>query len=167
MKKKLIIVLVVLQLIMVVSFAGNKQLEFVSSSINDGDTEVSMEAEINLEFSNNVTNMKVKDNNISAFSLVNGKGENIDIDVIVPDEQINPELKRMITIKPVNDLVKGESYTLVIDKKLSSKNESTLKENIEINFEVEDEAGFNYMYLLIIGLIIVVIAVMKRRGNEK
>jgi len=70
-------------------------LVLVSSVPEDNQRDVSLSTRIQLSFSKNVVNMAVKDNNQSCFSLYDGK-DLVPIDVILADDQIEPERKKEI-----------------------------------------------------------------------
>ncbi|MCH4888578.1 hypothetical protein EZV73_13380 [Acidaminobacter sp. JC074] len=163
--KKVIVVLMVLLMTTNV-FAGGKQLGLVSSSIEDGATDVVLQPEFELEFSNNVINMTVRDQNMTMIEMLDKKGGQVSIDVIMADDQVSPELKRIVTVKPQAPLNEGESYQLVIKAGFTSKNDSSIAEDIVINFHTEGGSGFSMVNILIIGavaLIVILAATMKKK----
>ena len=68
----------------------DQPLTLVSSSIPNGSENVSTTPEIVLTFSKNVVNFTVKDNNEKCFSMIDSKGNNVPIDVIMGDDQVDP-----------------------------------------------------------------------------
>lgn len=106
----------------------------VSSSIPDGAHDVLPDSQIQLKFSKNVTNITVKENNQSCFSMVDNLGNNIDLNVIMADDQLERYKRNDIVIAPVNPLSESRLYTLTISEKLTCKNGETLEEPQIITF---------------------------------
>ncbi len=112
----------------------NKPLTMDSSSIKHGDENILLHPEIKLVFSKNVVNMKVKDNNSKSISLVTSKGDNIPIEVIMEDDQVRPDKRREIVVKPKQSLNINTKYVLNINNSFKSKSEMSLKEPVKISF---------------------------------
>lgn len=93
-----------------------------SSTPADGDIDVPLDQEITLVFSNNITNASVRENNINCIKLVDSNGNVIDIDVVLADDQIEPDKKRDAVIVPINPLNPNTEYSVVISPELTSKN---------------------------------------------
>lgn len=109
-------------------------LQLAASSPSNGQSGVAVTAEIKLTFNKNVINMTVKENNQKCFSLTSADGKNIPIQVIMADDQINPELKREVGIKPLQVLESGTTYTLNIDGKMQGKSGAVLGSDVKIAF---------------------------------
>ena len=166
--KKVVIVLMVLLLISG-TYAEGKQLTLVTSSVEDGATEVSVDSVFELEFSNNVINMKVKEKNMTLIKLINRSGDEIPVEIIMADDQVSPELKRIVKVEPVSLLENGESYKLVVMPGFSSKNGSEIQEDVVISFDTEGGSTFTFSNILIIAsvaLIVVVAATMKKKNAK-
>ncbi|MGE4484301.1 MAG: Ig-like domain-containing protein [Oscillospiraceae bacterium] len=104
------------------------------SSIKSGSTDVDVNVgEIVLTFENNVVNSAVRENNMGCFQLVNGDGTQVDITVEMADDMVNPELKRIITIK-FGALEAGTEYNLIISGELTAKNGNKMGETATISF---------------------------------
>ncbi len=166
--KKVIIALMVL-LLMSGVYAEGKQLTLVTSSIEDGATEVSIDPVFELEFSNNVINMKIQKDNMNLIKLLNESGQEVPVEIIMADDQVSPELKRIVKVEPISLLEKGESYKLVVMAGFSSKNGSEIQEDVVISFDTEGGSTFTFSNILIIAsvaLIVVIAVTMKKKNAE-
>lgn len=108
-----------------------------SSNIRDGDTGVSVNTKIVLGFNKNVVNMGVAENNKNCFSLIDESGREINLSVSMGDDQIDPSVKRIITVIPNTSLEKGTKYQLTVSGKLTAKNGVSLGTPITISFSTE------------------------------
>lgn len=141
---KNIVYILILVLVFSISFVfsdngsgGGKStaLDLVQSTPADGETSVSIDTEILLLFNKNVVNMTVKDNNRNCIKLLNEDGTEVAADLIFPDDQINPDKKREISIKPKKPLEKGKKYIVKILPEFMAKNGTNLGKTIETSFE--------------------------------
>lgn len=112
----------------------NNPLTLVSSAPSAGQEDVELPVLIKLSFSKNVINMTVSDNNRKCFSLYSADGVLVPIEVIMADDQIEPEKKRDIAVKPLQDLKPGTSYTLKVSQELRSKSGVCLEKPVSITF---------------------------------
>ncbi len=168
--KKILILLLMFSLSAVGVFAGDKQLELVSSSIEDGAEAVGLSPVFELEFSNNVINMKVQEANKAAIVLLNAAGEEMPIAVEMADDQVSPDLKRMVTVKTSEALSEGAAYELVIKSGFSAKNGTVIKEDTIIHFKTEGGASFPWMSLLVFAAVMGIggfVFAQKRQKNAK
>ena len=117
---------------------GSAGLMLAATSIIDGQIEPG--DSIILTFSNNVINTAVRDGNKRAITLYDDKENTVPIDVILADEQINPDAKRLITIVPLSDLSPGVTYTIAVDKSLQAKNGLYAVQDYRITFSVAGTA---------------------------
>ncbi len=108
-------------------------LALATSNPADGAANVAVDAQIKLTFNKNVINMSVKDNNVKCFALYNN-GQQVPINVIMADDQIQPEYKREVTIAPQQPLQPGSNYTLKISPELQAKSEAVLGQEVKVNF---------------------------------
>jgi hypothetical protein len=122
---------------------GSGGLNLVSSFPQNNDKDVTLPVEIKLEFSKNVVNMSVKENNLKCFSLSNSEGKSVPIEVQMPDDQMEPDRKREIIVVPKEELDQGSSYTLKINAALISKSGVNLGKDIEITFLTQGESKNN------------------------
>ena len=109
-------------------------LTLADTSIVDG--MIKPDESIILTFSNNVINEDVRENNAKAFSMYDSGGNEVSIEVIIPDEQINPDAKRIIEVKPASSLEEGAAYTLVVSKEIRAKNGAQAEVDYQIGFMV-------------------------------
>lgn len=116
-------------------------LTLVSSSLADGQKDVSLSPQMTLTFSKNVVNMSVKDNNQNCFTLSSANGIQIPIKVTMADDQMEPEKKQIIVVSPATKLSPGTQYILKILPGLTSKSGVTLGQTVSINFYTEKTAG--------------------------
>lgn len=159
--KKVLIVLLVLLVLSSTALAGDNAVSLETSSVEDGTVEVSVETEIELVFTNNVVNKKVADNNRESISLSTG-GQDVAIEIIMADDQIEPDKKRIISVVPESSLLEGTQYTLTINKNLSGKNGNIIGEDVVISFTTEGKIarGFNWWWIIAIGAVVIVTAVV-------
>lgn len=111
----------------------NVPLGLASSNPADGASNVAVNTQIKLTFNKNVINMSVKDNNVKCFDLYNN-GLQVPINVIMADDQIQPEYKREVTIAPQQSLQPGSSYTLKISPELQAKSGAVLGQEVKVSF---------------------------------
>ncbi|MBP8820180.1 MAG: Ig-like domain-containing protein [Syntrophomonadaceae bacterium] len=108
-------------------------LALAASNPADGASNVAVITQIKLTFNKNVINMSVKDNNVKCFALYNN-GQQVPINVIMADDQMQPEYKREVTIAPQQSLQPGSSYTLKISPKMQAKSGSVLEQEVQVSF---------------------------------
>lgn len=108
-----------------------------SISINDGATNVELKPYIVINFSKNVINMSVKGNNKNCFSMEDENGNKISLNVIMADDQVEPEKKRIISLTPQNKLKEGKQYTLYISQNITSKSGDKLDSSRSISFKTK------------------------------
>lgn len=113
--------------------------ELVESNPSRGASSVSIDTEIYLLFNKNVVNMSVKENNRNNIRLIDESGKEIPIDIIFADDQIEPEKRREILIKPKENLKKSTTYKVQILPDFMAKNGKKAGELIEVVFETEKE----------------------------
>ena len=113
---------------------SGQALRLTASSVVDGQSDVPIDATFDLEFSNNVVNLSIAANNRNCFVLRDGGGSEVPVAVVMGDEQVDPTVKRNISVVPAAPLEPGTVYTLLIKKNLSAKNGNTLTKDLEITF---------------------------------
>ncbi|MDD3652600.1 MAG: Ig-like domain-containing protein [Desulfotomaculaceae bacterium] len=109
-------------------------LRLVSSTPASGQQNVSLPVEIHLTFNKNVVNMTVSDINQKCFSLYTAAGSAVPIEVVLADDQVEPEKKRDISLKPLRSLQPGTEYVVRIAPELKSKSGVTLGSEVSIAF---------------------------------
>lgn len=111
----------------------NVPLGLASSNPPDRASNVAVNTLIKLTFNKNVINMSVKDNNVKCFALYNN-GLQVPINVIMADDQIQPEYKREVTVAPQQSLQPGSRYTLKISPELQAKSGAVLGQEAKVSF---------------------------------
>lgn len=134
MKKRLLIIIIILLLFTAGLFAGNKPVSLKTSVPANEEMNVAIDTAIVLGFSSNVVNMSVAENNAECFKLQDFFERAVEIDVYLPDDQMEPENKRTITITPVEPLYPNMKYILTISAGLLAKNGNSLGEDQIISF---------------------------------
>ena len=168
MKKITVLVLSLLMILSITSFAGDKQLSLDTSSIEDGAREVSLTPEFNLVFTNNVINSSVRDNNMSAISMIDADGNNVDIEVLMADDQINPEEKRNVSVKVKGQLKEGSEYKLLFSSSFMGKNGSNLAEDLTIGFTTEGGSSSSKVpFIAIGGAVLIMLALAAKKKSTK
>lgn len=109
-------------------------LELASSIPADGQKNVAVNEDIKLTFNKNVIYLEIRENNKKCFSLLTADGSKVPIEVIMADDQINPEEKRNISIHPLQVLKPGTAYAVKISPTLQAKNGTSLGREVTINF---------------------------------
>ena len=112
-------------------------LALESSVPQNGFDNMTVDGKIELIFNKNVVNMSVSDNNKKCFKLTDVNGKLIKIDVIMPDDQTEPNKKRNIYIKPVDSLTYSTKYVLTISSDLIAKSGSVLGNQIQLVFTTQ------------------------------
>lgn len=163
--KKLVVLLMMVMVLGMSSMAvvagdgnggGDAKLEITdASTVVDGQTSVAVDEEIKLVFSNNVVNMKVKDNNMACFTMTDGSGTDIAIEVVMGDDQIDKDIKNDVIIKPSSALKAGESYTITVNEAMVAKNGSALGKEKTITFETAT-SGTSITVIVIVAVVVVV-----------
>lgn len=145
MKNKLVLFVMIFVIILgnTISFADDtvvkedgQSIEFqlVESTPQNLSVDVALDAEIKLLFNKNVVNMTIKENNLKCIKLTDAKGETVAADLIFPDDQIEPDRKREIIIKPNEPLNENETYIVEISADMQAKNGSLLGEPAFVSF---------------------------------
>lgn len=120
---------------------GKSTLELTQVTTESGSEEVQPEDVLTLEFSNNVVNMSVKENNMTCFSVVDSQGNPVEIEVIMGDDQVDRSIKRLVHIKPVTTWKAGEKHLVTVTKDLSGKNGVLLGKDVTYEFTVASPAA--------------------------
>lgn len=118
----------------------DEPLTLISCNLLDEQKDVPQDIVIEMQFSKNVVNMAVAENNKSCISLTDADGNAVAAEVKMGDDQIDPSVKRIIQLVPVTALLPDQSYRLLISDGLRSKSGAVLEAPIEITFHT---AGSN------------------------
>ena len=117
----------------------DKPLALESSSIANGEQNVSLNPEIVLTFNKNVVHFTVKENNMKCFSMTDVDGNSVPINIIMGDDQVDPSIKRIVTVIPESSLEYDTSYLLKIGKDITSKSGVSLGKDSYISFTTVKE----------------------------
>jgi len=109
-------------------------LGLASSDPADGQQGVALQPEIKLTFNKNVINLAIREANKGCFSLAVKNGSSVPIEVIMADDQIHPEEKRNVSLKPLQALKPGTGYVVRISPSLQAKNGTSLGHEVTVNF---------------------------------
>ncbi|NTW70792.1 MAG: Ig-like domain-containing protein [Eubacteriaceae bacterium] len=109
-------------------------LKLESSTIANNEKNVETGRKILLVFSKNVVNMSVRDSNMSAFSMTDETGNKVSINVVMVDDNVDPERRNDVIIQVVGGLQTGKTYALKIGSKLESKSGDVLGAPVTITF---------------------------------
>ena len=108
-------------------------LSLVQSSPAHGEQDVHLTGEIKLSFNKNVVHMTVCDDNKQCFALYAEDGIAVPVEVIMADDQMEPEKRRDIVLKPQQELAAGTAYTVKAPA-LRAKNGTTLGTEATVTF---------------------------------
>ncbi|MEN6390769.1 MAG: Ig-like domain-containing protein [Syntrophomonas sp.] len=111
----------------------NQPLALLASTPADGAQNVARDTQIKLSFNKNVVNMSVAANNRKCFTIVQGQNK-VAFDVVMADDQVQPEGKRDIILVPRNSLLPGTTYKVIVNPGLQAKNGSSLTQAVSITF---------------------------------
>ena len=152
------------------ALAGDNPVSLDTSSVADGQKDVPVDVVIELAFTNNVVNASVAENNAACISLACGN-EDVPVEIIMADDQVEPNLKRIISVAPKSNLEEGKTYTLTISGKLTAKNGNSIGEDTRITFTTEGGASLVWLYIVIAAVIVLValilILVRTKNGTKK
>lgn len=141
---------------------------------------------IELEFSKNVTNITVREENKDKFKVRDNLDNEINFYVEIPDDQLEREKRRMIILKFPEKLERDRKYEIEVMSGFKSKNGQSLTESIVKEFKVgtnertepklnedfqkysEEEKDLSSditgkIFLIIIGLGFIVIFIKRRK----
>lgn len=113
----------------------NEPLRLDYSVPTDGASNVAVKTDITLTFTKNVVYMTVRDANSKSFSLSTAEGKPVPFEVLMADDQIEPEKKRIVVIHPRNELIPGTDYQLTIAPEFKAKSGVTLGKKVELSFQ--------------------------------
>lgn len=130
-KKTRLLLVIALALTMAIPAAA---LDLVESAPADGSQGVAVDSHIYLLFDKNVVNFQLKENNLRCFTLLDPQNQAVPIEVILADDQIEPEKRNEIIVKPKVALKANTTYRLEISPELQAKNGQTLGKKLVISF---------------------------------
>lgn len=110
-----------------------------SASVTDGDKNIATDVTIQLNFSEDMTDITVLNDNKNCFYLIDKDNYSVPIRVVFPDTQMDRSYRTQAFITPTEELSSGEEYTLVISNKLMTKKFVSLDKTYKINFSTSTE----------------------------
>lgn len=148
---------------------STEPLTLVTATPANNATDIAVDSPITLEFSKNVAYATVRDGNLKAVTLWAGKDQ-VPTNVTMADDQLQPDLRDFITVTPTEALKEGTTYTVKVDTTLTSKSGDVLLSPTEITFTTVAPANTSSNTILwvglgalIVGIVIVVVLVTKRK----
>ena len=122
-----------------------------ASSVADGASNVAVDTSIKLDFTKNVVNLQVKDNNKTCFSVTDSQGNQVPIVVSMEDvfafriraadDQVDREVRNTIYISPAQTWPAGETLTLTISGNLMAKNGTSMGTTCTLRFTTAGAAA--------------------------
>lgn len=115
---------------------ADEPLTIVTATIADGQKDVPQNQEIIFEFSKNVVNLTVKENNQKCFTVTDQSGQPVGFTMVMADDQIERDKRNFIGITVNEGIQAGETYTIAISKNLMAKNGQSLDRDYRYGFTV-------------------------------
>ena len=109
-------------------------LTLISSSVKNGDSNVTLNETIQLDFNKNICNVTVLANNKLCFHLTDADGNAVAIKLIFPDNQVQREYRKQVFIQPAEDLKPETSYRIAVDNTVMAKNGTVIDNAHTISF---------------------------------
>lgn len=113
---------------------SDNPLELVSCSPASGTADLPLDCTISMDFSKNVVNLAVKEQNMSCFSVTDSTGQLVPIVVEMGDDQVDRDARHTIVIRPVGQWPAGETLVLAVRADLSAKSGSTMAGPVTLTF---------------------------------
>lgn len=140
----LIALVMILSLSAISAFAeeGDRPFVLESSSVVDGDMDISVHPVIELVFSKKVDDISVLSQNKDRFHLQDSAGTVVPLSVLFPDTQVQNRFVNHVFLVPEADLAAGAVYTLTIDRGIADKKENVLSQSYVIHFTTATDEAF-------------------------
>lgn len=113
-----------------------------SSTVVDGDTDLSVHPIIELVFSKKIDDITVLANNKDRFHLQDSNGTVVPLSVLFPDTQVQNLFQSHVFLVPEADLAANAVYTLTIDRGLADKKDNLLEQSYVIHFTTANDEVF-------------------------
>lgn len=117
-------------------------LTLSKSSVVSDDTDVPRNVTIELDFSKNICDLSVLKQNSRSIHLLDKDGNSVKIKITFPDTQVQNSYKKQIFVTPSEPLIANESYTLIIENTLTSKDGEKLDKSYMLNFKTGEHDSF-------------------------
>ena len=140
--------------------AVNSPLTLTSSVPQDGATDVQAFTEISVSFNQNVVNTAVRETNEKAVTLWN-KGKQMDADIVLSDDLIDPEDWGTIRINPKDSLKNNQEYIIKVDTTLTSTTGEHLQSPVEIHFTtIKSASSITGTSIAVVTAIVIIAAII-------
>lgn len=113
---------------------SDNPLELISCSPADGTADLPLDMAVTMEFSKNVVNLAVKEQNKDCFSVADSSGQPVPIVVEMGDDQVDRDARHTIVVRPAGQWPAGETLTLTVRADLSAKSGSTMAGPVTLTF---------------------------------
>lgn len=114
--------------------SGKNPVRVMGCSISEGAVLKSLHV-ITITFSNNVVNASVAENNRSKIKILDAGGGRVPSAVSMADDQVQSDLRRIITISPTSALEDG-NYRLVVKAGVKAKNGTSTPDDYVVHFTI-------------------------------
>lgn len=121
---------------------NDEPLTLRSSTVVDGDTDLSVRPVIELQFSKKIADILILEHNKDCFHLQDASGAVVPLTVLFPDTQLQSRYVYQVFLMPEQDLAPGAAYTLTVDDQLIDKKENTLDRAYTIGFTTATDETF-------------------------
>lgn len=121
---------------------GGEAFNLQSSTVVDGDTDLSVHPVIELTFSKKVSELPLLDHNKDCFHLQDTTGTVVPLTVLFPDTQVQNRFQNQVFLVPEADLQPAANYTLTVDASLTEKKETQLGQTSVIHFTTAADETF-------------------------
>ena len=150
--------------------AVGSPLTLTSSVPQDGATDVQPFTEISVSFNQNVVNTAVRETNENAVTLWS-EGKQVDADIVLSDDLIDPEDWGTIRINPKDNLKNNQEYIIKVGTSLTSTTGEHLQTPVEIHFTtVKSAASITGTSVAVVAAIViiavVIIGILYKRHNR-
>ena len=116
-----------------------------SSSIVDGDSNISTEPVLELIFTGKVDDITVLPSNKDCFHLQDTAGNVQALEVLFPDTQVQNRFLNHVFLVPSAPLAAGQEYTLTIDGSVADKKGHMLGQSLQIRFATATDETYAVM----------------------
>ena len=116
-----------------------------SSSIVDGDSNISTQPVIELVFTGKVDDITVLTSNKDCFHLQDAAGNVQALEVLFPDTQVQNRFLNHVFLVPSAALAAGQEYTLTIDGAVADKKGHMLGQSLQIRFATATDETYAVM----------------------
>ena len=125
---------------------GNGEINRLqSSSIVDGDSNISTRPVIELVFSGKVDDITVLSANKDCFHLQDAAGTVQTLEVLFPDTQVQNRYQHHVFLIPSAALAAGQEYTLTVDGSVADKKGQTMGQSLQISFTTATDETYAVM----------------------